>query len=29
MADNGKDLVISLPAKKPNFEIPVVELILK
>jgi hypothetical protein len=29
MAENGKDIVISLPMKKPNYEIPVVELILK
>jgi alpha-L-fucosidase len=29
MAENGKDIIISLPMKKPNYEIPVVELILK
>jgi len=29
MTESGKDIVISLPMKKPNYEIPVVELILK
>jgi alpha-L-fucosidase len=29
MSENGKDIIISLPMKKPNYEIPVVEFMLK
>jgi alpha-L-fucosidase len=29
MTENGKDIIISLPMKKPNYEIPVVEFMLK
>ncbi len=28
-AENNSDIILSLPDKKPNVEIPVIELILK